>query len=345
MSRDRAGVLARRLAAHGLGAPRFASPAEVVGGLAAVQGQEPPGATWAIAQRLASPSRAAVVTALDAGDLLRTHVLRPTWHIVARDDLRWMQAATGDRVERAVGTWYRQLGLDAAEFARTDRIIEAAIRRDGERIRPELTAELAAGGVDVADPVRVQHVLMHAEVTALVVSGARRGKQETYALVEERAPAATALAPAEPLPELARRYLVGHGPATVRDLAWWSGMTLTAARAAVASISDDLRFDTVDGVEYWSLADATDADEPSGILLLPAYDEYVVGYADRSLFTPEGFAGNPVFQNVVVRRGEIIGTWQPNVAGVAPDLVTVLSAGERTELDAAIERYDRYRNS
>lgn len=340
MTPDAVGLLARRLAAHGLAAPRFATPADVVRGLGAVQAQEPAGAAWAIAQRLPRPARDDVAAALDAGELLRSHALRPTWHIVARDDLRWMQAATAERVERAVGTWYREFGLDAAEFARSDAIVEAAIRRDGARTRPELTAELAAGGVDVGEPVRVQHVLLHAEVVALITSGPMRGTQATYALVEDRAPASTALSPADPLPELARRYLTGHGPATVRDLAWWSGMTVTAARTAVAAIEGELRRDEVDGIEYWSPAEAPDAGEPDGILLLPAYDEFVVGYTDRSLFTPEGFTGNPVFQNVIVRRGEIVGTWDPKAEGVAPEVTTTL---DRAALDAAIERFESYR--
>jgi hypothetical protein len=336
-------LLARRLDAHGLGESRFRDPAAVVGRLAAVQAQEPPGAAWAIAQRTTEPSRDAVAAALDAGDLLRSHALRPTWHILARDDLRWMQAATAERVERAVGTWYREFGLDAAELGRTDRLIEEAIRRDGTRTRPELTAELAAGGIEVAEPVRVQHILLHAEVTALITSGPLRGTQATYALVEDRAPASTSRHPADPAGELARRYLAGHGPATVRDLAWWSGMTVTSARAAVASIAGELRSGTVDGIEYWSLADAADAAEPAGILLLPAYDEYVVGYADRSVFTPRVFPGNPVFQNVVVRRGEIVGTWNPKIDGTAPELVAPLTAGERSDLSAAIERFESFR--
>jgi hypothetical protein len=338
-----AALLARRLAAHGLSAARFAGPVDVVHGLAAVQAQEPGGASWAIAQRLASPSRPEVAAALDSGELLRSHALRPTWHILARDDLRWMQAATGERVEKAVGTWYRQFGLDAAELARTDAIIEAAIRREGVRTRPELTAELAASGVEVEEPVRVQHILLHAEVTALITSGPMRGTAATYALVEDRAPDSTARGSDDPLAERARRLGGGPAPATVGDLAWWSGMTLTAARSALASIEAELRSETVDGIEYRLLADAPDAAEPAGILLLPAYDEFIVGYADRSLFTPDGFAGNPVFQNVIVRRGVIIGSWDPRAEGVAPELMTTLASGERGELAAAVERFERFR--
>jgi hypothetical protein len=338
-----AALLARRLEAHGLGTSRFAGPADVVRALGAVQAQEPPGAAWAIAQRTTEPSRDAVAAALDAGDVLRSHALRPTWHILARDDLRWMQAATAERVERAVGTWYREFGLDAAELERTDRIIEAALPRDGARTRPELTAELAAAGVDTAEPVRVQHILLHAEVACVITSGPMRGTVATYALVDDRAPASGALRPADPLAELARRYLAGHGPASAGDFAWWSGMTLTAARAAIASIAGGLRTDTVDGIEYWSLADAPDAAEPAEILLLPAYDEFVVGYADRSQFTPEGFTGNPVFQNVIVRRGVIAGTWEPNAAGCAPEFITAPSSADRAALAAAVERYEHFR--
>lgn len=347
MTLDAASLPARRLAAQGLSGAGLAGPVEVVERLAAVQAQEPPGAAWAIAQRLGSPSpspsREAVASALDAGELLRSHALRPTWHVLARHDLRWMQAATAARVEQAVGTWYRQFGLDAAELERCDRILESAIRSEGARTRPELTAALAAGGIDVGEPVRVQHILLHAEVTALLTSGPLRDGVATYALVEDRAPKSTARHPADPHAELARRYLAGHGPATVRDLAWWSGMTLTVARAALASVEGSLRSETVGDVEYWSLADAPDAAEPAGILLLPAYDEYVVGYADRALFTPDGFTGNPVFQNVIVRRGEIAGTWDPKADGAAPELIVSLPKEERTELTAAIERFRAYR--
>ena len=119
---------------------------------------------------------------------------------------------------------------------------------------------------------------------------------------------------------------------------------MTAARAAVASIAGELRSDTVDGIEYWSLADAPDAAEPAGILLLPAYDEYVVGYADRSLFTPEGFTGNPVFQNVIVRRWRDRRHLGPEGATTSrPNSSSRCRATERAELDAAIDRYRAYR--
>jgi hypothetical protein len=341
---DRDGLLARRLEAQSLAGPPRVDPADVVRALGAVQAQELPRAIWAVAQRTARPDRAAVVADLDAGEILRSHALRPTWHFLARDDLRWMQAATAERVERAVGTRYRDLRLDDTALDQAAGIVVEAIRRDGPRTRPELAAELAAADIDVADPVRVQHILLHAEVTALITSGAQRDTTATYDLVDTRAPESGSVRPADPAAELARRYLAGHGPATVRDLAWWSGMTVRAAQAAVASISGELREHVVDGIEYWSTADAPDPAEPPGILLLPAFDEFFVGYADRSAATPDGFPGNPVFQNVIARRGEIVGTWDPNAEGVAPELIEPLAEDELTDLADAIERYEHYRD-
>lgn len=181
MNRDE--LLARRLAAHGFGGS-LADPAAVVHRLTAVQAQDLPGALWAIAQRTPAPSADAVRDALDTGALLRTHALRPTWHILGRGDLDWVQRATGPRVEKAVGTQYRAFGLDADELSRSDEVLRGAL--DGNRTRPELTAALQDAGIDTADPVRVQHLLIHAEVTGLITSGPVRDGMQTYALVSER---------------------------------------------------------------------------------------------------------------------------------------------------------------
>jgi hypothetical protein len=341
VSLSREELLLRRLDAHGLGARRFPDPAHVVRGLGAVQAQDLPGAMWAIAQRTDAPSRDAVAAALDGGDLLRGHALRPTWHIVAREDLRWIQAATGARVEQAVVTQYRTLALDQDEFALSDAAIAAVLRREGARTRAELTKALQDAGIDTADPVRVAHLLMHAEVTALITSGPARGRQQTYALVDERVRIPSAV-PSDPLADLARRYLAGHGPASVQDLAWWSGMTVTSARDAITSIAADVRVDRFHGTDLWSIG-AEPAAEGDRVVLLSNYDEFVVGYADRRmLFGDVVMADNPVFRNVILERGTIVGTWSPKADDLAPELFAPVPAASRRALAVGVERYREY---
>lgn len=335
---NREELLARRLTAHGF-AGGLADPDAVVARLTAVQAQDLHGALWAIAQRTATPSAAAVREALDAGALLRTHALRPTWHILGRGDLDWVQRATGPRVEKAVGTQYRAFGLDDDEFLRSDEVLRRAL--DTARTRPELTAALQDAGVDTADPVRVQHLLIHAEVTGLITSGPVRDGKQTYALVTDRTRGVAAV-PADPLTELARRYLAGHGPATSRDFAWWSGLTLSAARAAIDAISGELTHDRFGSDDVWSIP-GPGGGEVDDVLLLSNYDEFVVGYADRStLFGDVVMADNPVFRNVIAARGTLVGTWSPKADDLAPEL---FGPADRTALADAVERYRVYRDA
>lgn len=243
---------ARRLHAQGLGAARFADGIEVVRRLAAVQAQELPGALWGIAQRTGAPSRDDVVAAMDRGELLRAHVLRPTWHLTAGEDLGWLQRLTGPRVERAVGSNYRRHNLDAAELRRADVAIEHALLGGHAMTRAELVATLHAAGVDTAGPIRLAHITIHAEVTGLLCSGPNREGHATYALLRERVPDKGVITDSAARDELALRYFATRGPATDRDLAWWSGMTLGTVRAAIAALGDRLTRHRCAGVDHWA---------------------------------------------------------------------------------------------
>ncbi|HEY0636684.1 MAG TPA: crosslink repair DNA glycosylase YcaQ family protein, partial [Pseudonocardiaceae bacterium] len=218
-------VARRRLATQHLTAPALRTPGEVVSLLGAAQSQEFALATWSVAQRAPGLTPHDVQRAYDAGELLRTHVMRPTWHFVTPADLGLLLALTGPRVHQVNGHMYRSTGLDAALLARTDRIITDTLADGRHRTRAELAEALAAAGVE-ASSVRLAYVVMHAELEGLVCSGAMRGRQHTYALLAERAPDTRWPADRdEALAELAVRYFTGHGPATARDLGWWSGLT------------------------------------------------------------------------------------------------------------------------
>ncbi len=222
------------------------------------------------------------------GDILRIHVLRPTWHFVTADDIRWILALTAPRVHQANRYPYRQVGMDEATIARSNETL-ASVLADGEpRTRRELGEALAGAGVDEAKGVRLAHLMMHAELEALVCSGPRRGKQHTYALVSQRAPHARKLSGDEALAELTRRYFIGHGPATVRDFSWWSGLTVAQVRQGLALVEDELERDEDDGGAPWYAAPTRPrAADPAGCRLIPMYDELGVAYKDQRMVLRE----------------------------------------------------------
>lgn len=311
-------LLARRRAhAQGLGATTWPTPEAAVSALGAVQSQDYPGAAWAVAQRTHGARTADDLrAALDAGRVLRTHVLRPTWHLVAPADIRWMLALTASRVHAAAATQYRAQGLDDAAFARCHDALADALADGRHRTRDELARALTDAGLDVGAPLRMVQVMMHAELEGLVCSGAMRGAQHTYARLDDRAPKGAAMARDEALRTLATRYFVSHGPATERDFAWWSGLTLTDARAAVAHAGDALVREVVGDVAHWRGRDeAGDAGEVTA-RLLSNYDELLVAYADRGAVVRDVPAdkldarGNVLFQHTVAVDGVVVGTWR-----------------------------------
>jgi DNA glycosylase AlkZ-like len=218
-------VAQRRLRNERLVGPAFAAPADVVSWLGAVQSQDYGGAKWAVAQRARGCSDADVEEACDRGDIVRTHVMRPTWHFVTSADARWMLELTAPRVHAANAYYYRQLELDERVFTKSHAALAAALRGGRHLTRVELGHALERAGIRAAG-TRLAYVLMRAELDAVICSGPRRGKQFTYALFDERVPASKPLARDQALAELVRRYFASHGPATVQDFAWWSGLTV-----------------------------------------------------------------------------------------------------------------------
>jgi hypothetical protein len=303
-----------RLHHQWLARPAVRRPEEVVAHFGAVQSQDFAMAKWALALRGAGLTEAQVAAAFDAGAILRTHILRPTWHFVAPADIRWMLKLTAPRVRAQLVANDRLQGIDASLVRRSRAVIERALRGGAHLTRDELKAALTRDRIAVAGP-GLANVMIHAELDGLVCSGPRRGKHSTYALLEERVPAGPLLDRDAARAELARRYFRSHGPATAKDFSWWSGLTLTDSRAGIASLGRELTCIPWDGSEYFYPADS-DADAIRGAWLLPNYDEFTVGYADRSLLIGPGFPtarngrADPIFTNVILVNGQIAGTWR-----------------------------------
>jgi hypothetical protein len=317
----------------------------VVSWLGAVQAQEYGPAKWGLALRSpGSISDAAIERAIDRGRILRTHVLRPTWHFVTPGDLRWMLELTAPQVHRRMSTYDRQLGLDAGLMTRATGVIERALGENRYLTRRELGAHLHRAGLP-SGTIALAHIAMHAELGGVICSGPRQGKQSTYALLADRAPSARRLPRDEALAELTRRYLRSHGPATIRDFVWWSGLRTADARRGLEM--NRARPREVDGLKYWTIGRASgSAPRPrSGVHLLPIYDEYLVAYRDhRAVPRPAYAIGN--FLHALVIGGQVAGTWRaiPDDRGfvVAVRTLRRITAGERRGLAQAVTRYRRF---
>jgi hypothetical protein len=299
-------LLRRRLSNHGLVRSRSRDPAEVVRSLGAVQAQDYPAAKWAVGLRARGLTDEAVERACDEGRILRTHVLRPTWHFVVPADVRWMLALTAPRIHAANAFYYRKLELDGATFRRSRSVLDRALRDGRHRTRAELADLLRRAGIPTDGP-RLVHLLAHAELEAQIVSGPRRGKHFTYALLEERAPRAPSLDREEALAELTRRYFSSHGPATLRDYAWWSGLTVKDARAGIEAVGSELDEEVIDGRVYLAFGSSPAGRTSPYAHLLPNFDEYVIAYKDREPVA--GDWGRDPFAHWFVLDGRLAGIW------------------------------------
>ena len=336
---DIAGLRLRNLLLSG----PAAAAEDVVRRLGAVQAQDYGPAKWSVGQRTTTCTDADLDRAVAAGTILRTHLLRPTWHFVLPEDVRWLLELTAPRIRRLTAARNRQLGLDDALLATCGRLIAEAVQDGRHRTRRELDDTLKGAGIVVGDGVRLSHILVRAELDALVCSGAPKGKQQTYALLDERAPQRPPLSRDEALAELTRRYFAGHGPATAGDFQAWSTLTAADVKRGIAAVSSQLAHEVVDGLTFWFAArDEAARDEaarhsaarggaarggpaapparPSPIVhLLQAFDELVMGYSEsRYMLDLAGAApalppSRVVFNHVVLLDGQLAGRWMRTV--------------------------------
>ena len=343
-------IARRRLASLRLTGRALATPVDVVATLGAIQAQDYAGAKWAVAQRTKAAVDSTVEQALIDGTILRTHVLRPTWHFVTPADIRWMLALTAPRINTVMGYYNRHLELDDAVFRRSNDTLARALEGGRHLTRAELAQALLLSRINVKQPTRLVRLLMRAEQDAVICSGAPRGKQTTYALLDERAAPTPPIERDEALLRLTKTYFATRGPATALDFAWWAGITLGDAKRGIDIARSSLEHETMDGHSFWSGLPASRArKESSSAHLLPIYDEYFVSYKDRSaaeqrLKTSGVHTGaNLLFANNVVVASQLVGTWKRSLGRdgvvVQLSLLTRLTQADRKAVAAAAQRY------
>jgi hypothetical protein len=346
-------IARQRLANQHLARPSLNDVHAIVSTLGAVQSQDYLAAKWAVGLRGRGLTDAAVERALSEGTIVRTHVLRPTWHFVAAEDIRWMLALSAARVKRAMSYGDRQLGLDDGIYRRANKAIVRALEGGKALTRVEIEKVYEKAKLDVSDPLRIGRMLMRSELDALICSGPRRGKQSTYALLDERVAHTKELARDDALAELARRYFPTRGPATLHDFAWWSGLTIAEGKRAVSMLGKEVESRAIEGTTYWQRPGRPrQARAVHAAHLLPNFDEYFVGFRDRSAIhgllrdAGHGPSLRDLPGNVIVVDGQIVGDWKRTLTreGVLVELMpkTKLSADAKRGVADAARRFGEF---
>ena len=311
----RSDVLRRRLTTQRLTGNALSTATDVVRLLGCVQSQEYAHALWSLGMRTSGLTLTDVQAEFNSGSFLRTHILRPTWHFVAAEDIRWILQVTAPRVQKLNQTIYRQHGLDPVALDRGLAVVVEELEGGRYRTRSELGRALADRGLP-SQGIGLAYIVMNAELEGVICSGPVHGAQQTYALLDERVPRAASVA--GDTVELARRFFLGHGPASVQDLARWSSLTISQCRNALDAMKDQLSCLVVEGVDLWFDPAAPSPAPAPGALLIPLYDELTLSYPVINFLQSAGHPHSPgadLFVGCVVIAETNVGLWRRTVQG------------------------------
>jgi hypothetical protein len=290
----------------------FEKPEEVVLWFGAIQSQDFAAAKWALALRC-NQTDEQIEQAFNEGKILRTHIMRPTWHFVTPADIRWLLQLTSPRVHRFNGSYYRKSGLDKSIFEKSNIVIHNALEKNKQLTRNELNNYLKAAKIPTED-LGLTYTIMQAELDGIICSGPRIGKQFTYMLLDDRAAQTKNFSNEEALLELTKRFFQSHGPAQAKDFSWWSGLTLSDARKGIQMLGSQLQKLEQNGKIYW-FVERKPKQKTDSVFLIPGFDEYFIAYTDRDDVLDKHYArqlnqGGGMVSGAVVVNGKMVGGWR-----------------------------------
>ena len=344
-------IAALRLHQQLISDPHLDTSEKIVAHLGGMQGQDLPGVKWSIGLRLPAGMQSDVDRAFDAGKIIRTWPMRGTLHVVAAPDVRWMLSLTSPK--NLSGSQKRRdaLDLDDKTLARCHLVFAKTLQGGKQKNRDEMYAALQAAGISV-EGQRGYHVLWNAALHGLICLASTDAKEQNYALLEEWVKPVKAKTRDEALAELAWRYFSSRGPVTLKDFIWWSGLSAIEARAGFEDVKTKLVAETVGKTVYWMSPDITLPKEKVSAFALPSFDEYILGYQDRSAVLDPQHAekiclgGNGMFASTMIIDGQVVGTWKrtvkKNTITVTAIPFSQLSKGEMAALKQAAERYGAF---
>jgi hypothetical protein len=346
------GIPHLRLHNQHISRPTVQHPSDVVAWFGAIQAQDYPGALWAVGLRMQNATEDMVEQAVADRTIIRTWPMRGTLHFVAAADVRWMLELLKPRViTRNQRRLEKDFELDEAALARCRKLLERALEGGKQLSRPAVYQALEAGKISTVNGRGVQ-IVCHLSFDQILCLGTRQGKQHTFALLDEWAPAAKPMERDAALAELARRYFTSHGPASLQDFIWWSGLAVAEARTGLELAKPHLVQEVIGGQTYWLAPRASVTKEASPTAyLLPPYDEYTVAYKDRSavldpLYARQASTGNGIFNPIIVVDGQVVGTWKrtlkKDALAITPSPFAKLTKAETRAIGAAASRYGKF---
>lgn len=324
---------------------------DVVRLLCVMQAEDYPSAKWAVAQRSVGLTDADLDQALADGSIIRTHAMRPTWQFVTPADLRWLLMLTAPRIDKLNTYWYRKVGLTDAIFAKSQAVLKRILKGGKQLTRAEISEALRQAGIETTGmPLRFPYILMRAEIDMIICSGALSGKQHTYALFDERVPKTKPLKRDEALTEFVMRFFTAHGPATLRDFALWSGLTMADVKQGFEIVRSKLYSIEVEGLTLWFAKGMKLAKlESPHVRLIPALDEYFIGYHDYVALLMDPVHRQAVADagaQTILVDGRVAGVWKKTIgkqqATIALNLFTALTESQKQALDAERKRYGQF---
>ena len=347
-------IIRYRLHNQQIAGTKFRKPEEIVEGLGAVQAQDYSGGLWGVGLRLPGSKLVDIEKALVDRKIIRTWPMRGTLHFVPARDARWMLDLLTPQVIRRSARRYKQLGLNDEIFKRSEELISQALEGGKRLTRGALYDALAKGGIN-PEGQRSYHILGYLAQKGVICLGSREGKQQTFVLFDEWVAESRRLERDEALAEIARRYFISHGPATLQDFAWWTGLAAAEAKAGLEMVKPDLMQEEIDGKHYWFLPLSFPARENGSPIacLLPDYDEYMIGYKDRSAVFPalpeksdSQAYGRIALNHTIIINGIAVGGWRRvrknDRVVIRMKLLRALDDDEKDALSVAVERYGRF---
>ncbi|HZV70632.1 MAG TPA: winged helix DNA-binding domain-containing protein [Saprospiraceae bacterium] len=344
-------IIAHRLLNQQIAETTFTSPQEIVSHLGAMQSQDWAMAKWAIGLRLPGSKEADIEKAFNEGRILRTHMLRPTWHFVAPADIKWMQALTSPRVQAFNASYYRNNELDQKIFKKCNAIMVKSLRDHHYLTRNELNEEFKKAKINT-DDLRLSLIMMNAELEGLICSGPRKGKQFTYALMDEKTPQVSTLKKDEALHKLTSIYFKTRGPAMIQDYTWWSGLTVKEAKEGLSSLGKKITSENIDGKEFFFFDQPLkDINKLNTTFLFPDYDEYGISYKDRSIYNhPKALSDQktkqPYFIHAICVNGYFGGSWNrptgKNNNEIQIQALEHLTKKQLSEVKKAVKNYNLF---
>jgi hypothetical protein len=335
-----------RLLSQQIAKPSFTKAKDLVAWMGVMQAQDYNMAKWAIGIRLPQATEQMVEAAIHEGEILRTHLLRPTWHFVSADDIHWMLSLSAAKIKAKLKTRHKQLELTETLCKKSNKVIEKALTTNGHQTRKELVAALKAAKFAV-DENRASHLLLWAELDGLICSGSLKDKEPTYALLNEWVPKKKTLSKEESLAELARRYFNSHAPATLPDFIWWSGLNITEAKQGLELIKDNFRSEKIGDQTYWlPKSFSSPVKKQSAVYLLPAFDEYIISYKDRTAIlsaenTKTAISNNGIFWPVIIINGKAAGVWKRTIKKDKPVIETEFFTAPPKTIKKSLEKAEK----